>query len=155
MVRGPWNSTLSIVNLDSTAGSVALKLVGDDGSQIGTTQTVPLAGNGKIFVSDKAFFLGSAPAKITQGYVLVTSSGVRLTGNVVFSDAVQGTFITSLPLVSRLLQSQVLSQVASNGTFFTGVAILNPNGTDATIQLDVYTSTGALNQTLTRMRFCG
>ncbi len=148
VVGGPWNSTLSIVNLGSAAGMVTLKLVGDDGTQIGSTKTVPIAASGKIFVSDPAFFLGSAPTQVTQGYVLATSSGVMLSGSVVFSDAAQGTFITSLPLVSTLQQSQVLSQVASNGTFFTGVAIMNPNTTDATVRIDVYTSTGQLDQSV-------
>ncbi len=150
VVGGPWNSTLSIVNLGSTAGTVTLKLLSDGGSQMGTTQTLPIAGNGKIFVSDPAFFFGLAPTQVSQGYVVVTSSGIRLSGNVVFSDALQGNFITSLPLVSTLQQSLVLSQVASNGTFFTGLAILNPNSTDATVTIDVYTSTGQLDQSLTR-----
>ncbi len=151
VVGGPWNSTLSIVNLGSTGGTVTLKLVGDDGIQIGSTRTVPIAANGKIFVSDPAFFLGSAPTQVTQGYVLAMSSGPMLSGSVVFSDAAQGTFITSLPLVSTLQQSQVLSQVASNTTFFTGVAILNPNSTDATVRIDVYTSTGQLDQSLAQV----
>ncbi len=151
VVGGPWNSTLSIVNLDATPGTVTLKLVGDDGSQIGGTQALSIAGNGKIFISDQAFFLGSAPTQITQGYVLVTSSGVRLSGSVVFSDGSQGVFITSLPLVSTLQQSQVLSHVASNGTFFTGLAIMNPNSTDATVRIDVYTSTGRLDQSLAQI----
>ncbi len=151
VVGGPWNSTLSIVNLGSTAGAVTLKLVSDDGIQIGSVQTIPIAANGKIFVSDPAFFLGSAPTQVTQGYVLATSSGMMLSGSVVFSDAVQGTFITALPLVSTLQQSQVLSQVASSGAFYTGVAIMNPNSTDATVRIDVYTSTGQLDRSLAQI----
>ncbi len=150
-VGGPWNSTLSIVNLDPTPGTVTLELMGDDGSQIGSTKTVPIAGSGKIFISDQRFFLSSSPAQLTQGYVLVTSSGVRLSGDVVFSNGVQGAFITSLPLVSTLQQTQVLSQVASDATFYTGVAILNPNSTDATVRIDEYTSAGQLDQSLAQI----
>ncbi len=148
VVGGPWSSTLSIVNLDSTPGTVTLKLFGDDGSQLGSTKAVAIAGNGKIFVSDQAFFLGSAPTGVTQGYVLAVSSGVRFSGSVVFSDAVQGTFITALPLVSTLQKTQVLSQVASNGTYFTGLAILNPTSADATVRIDVFTSTSQLDQSV-------
>ena len=149
VVGGPWNSTLSIVNLDSAAGTVTLKLVGDDGLPIGTTKTLPIAGNGKVFVSDPAFFLGASPTQLTEGYVVVTSSGVRLSGDVVFLDAAQSTFITSLPLVSTLQQSQVFSHIASNDIFWTGLAIVNPYGKDANVRIDVYQSSGQRDMSLT------
>jgi len=140
-----------VVNLDSIPGSVNLELIGDDGSQIGTNRVVPIAVGGKIYVTGADFFLGSAPSGLTQGYLRVTSNGVRLSGSVTFSDAVNGTFAAALPLVSTLAKSQILSHVASNSLFFTGLAILNPGGSDANVTIDVYTDTGQKYETLTQV----
>ncbi len=148
---GPWNTTLSMVNLDAAAGTITAKWIGDDGSQIGATQILPIAAGGKVFVSDPAFFQNSSLAQVTQGYVQITSSGVHLAGSVVFSDAAQGVFRTALPLVSSLQQSVVLSHVASNDTYFTGLSILNPNNTSANVRVDVYTSDGKLDRSTTQI----
>ena len=42
----------------------------------------------------------------------------------------------------------VLSQVASNATYFTGVAIVNPNESSVTATVDLYGSDGSLLNTL-------
>ena len=148
-VGGNLKSELSIMNLDSIPGTVTLVFKGENGAQIGASQVLPIAPYGKIYVSDSAFFLGSAPSQILTGYVQVTSSGIRLSGSVVFSDAIQGVFTTALPLVSTLQQELVLSHVASNDTFFTGLAIVNPNLVDATIHVQVYTASGQPDQSTT------
>jgi hypothetical protein len=137
-----YTSTVSIVNLDPNPGTVMLELIGDDGSQLGSTRVVSVAAGGKIYISGADFFFGSAPSKLTQGYVRITSSDVRLAGSVTFSDSSNSTFTTALPLVSTLGKSQVLSHVASNSTFFTGLAILNPNSKDASVKIDVYDDAG-------------
>jgi hypothetical protein len=142
VVGGSWTSTLSIVNLESNSGLVTLQLVGDDGTQIGATKTVPILRYGKLYVSGTDFFLDSPPTERIQGYVRVTSNEVTLSGSVTFSDALNGSFITALPLTSTLQQSVVLSHVASNSTFFTGLAILNPNSADATVTIELYTAEG-------------
>jgi hypothetical protein len=147
---GGLNSSLSIVNLDSTSGTVTLTWFKDDGSQI-STKGVSINANGKIYVSDPSFFLGSSPIQTTAGYVKVTSSGVRLSGNVVFFDAINGIFSTALPLVSTLQQSVVLSHVASNASYFTGLAILNPNSADTTVQIQLYTAAGQLDTSVTKV----
>ncbi len=146
---GPWNSMLSVVNLDAQAGSVTLRWIGDDGSPVGTPQTVPIAANGKLYISDPSFFQFS-PAQVTQGYLQITASGIHITGSVVFSDAAKGEFLTALPLVATLLPSQLLSHIASDETYFTGISILNPNPADATVKVDLYTSTGAVERSSTQ-----
>jgi len=153
VLGGPWRSTLSVVNLDSISGNATLKWIGDDGAQIGSTRTVNLNPNGKVYVSDPSFFLGSSvpPPSVTEGYVQITSSGIRLSGSVVFSDAARGAFMTALPLVRELRKSQVLSHVASNDTYFTGIAIMNPNTVNATVTIELFTSSGSLAKSVTRV----
>jgi hypothetical protein len=148
-VGGPENSLLSIVNLDSASGNVTLKMFGDNGVQVGTAQTVPIAANGKIYIADPSFFLGQTPSQLTTGYVQVTSDGVHLSGDVVFVDALHGIFSAALPLVAALLQSQVIGHIASDTTYYTGVALLNPSSAGANVTIQVYTAAGQLDQSLT------
>ena len=141
VIGGAFRTTLSIVNLDSTAGSVTLELIGDNGAAIGPAIGRQIAARGKLYISDQSFFVAPGSGT-TQGYVKITSSGPRLAGSVVFGDPARNTFSSSLPLVSTLLTSFVYSQLASNETFFTGIAILNPGDADATVTVEVFDAKG-------------
>ncbi len=148
-VGGPYDSSLSILNLDSTPGTVTLTLFAGNGLPLGNRQIMSIAGNGKIFISDPSFFFGTLPTQLTDGYVVIASDGVHLSGIEMFSDAQNGIFLTSLPLISSLQQMEILSDLASDTSYFTGLAILNPNTVDATVTIQVYTATSQLDQSLT------
>ncbi len=148
VVGGGYRTTLSVVNLESVGGTVALELIGDDGNPLGTRQVMPIEPRGKLYITDQKFFLDPGQGLI-QGYVKVISSGPKLTGSVVFGDPERKTFSSSLPLVANLLNSVVFGHIASNSTYFTGIAILNPNEADATATIDVYDRNGNLLQTKT------
>ncbi len=148
---GPWQTTISVVNLGTTGGNVSLSLYGDNGSQIGLTRTLPIAPGGKIHVAGTSFFDEALDSTTPiQGYVVLSGPGLQLSGNVVFGDALSGTFISALPLVSTLQQSLVFSQVASSETYFTGLAIVNPNLVDATARIDLYASDGTLQNSFSQ-----
>jgi hypothetical protein len=140
---GPWRSTISVVNLDRTAGSVNFRFVREDGTQIGSIRSLPIALGGKIHIVDQEFF-APADGSVVQGYVEITSSGVKLAGSVAFGDPGRGVFGAALPLVSQLQKSVVFSHVASNDIYFTGVAIANPNDAEAVATIDVYGTDGTL-----------
>ena len=143
VVGGPdWRTTLSIISIDSSAGTVTLKFFGDDGIQQGSTKQMPISARGKLFIEDQRFFLDAGGA-LTQGYVEITSD-VRLRGSVVFGDPSRSTFSAALPLASGLMTRMVYSQLASNETYFMGVAILNPGDTAMTATIEVYDASGAL-----------
>ena len=142
-VVGPgWRTTLSVVNLESTSGTVTFKFFQNDGIQVGTTQQRPISPRGKLLITDQAFFV-SAGDTLTEGYVQVTSSGPRLSGSFVFGDPNRSTFSSSLPLLGTK-RSVVFSHVASNSSWFTGVAMLNPGTTAANAMIQVYDQAGAL-----------
>jgi hypothetical protein len=142
VVGGPdWQSILSVINLDSTPGSVSLRFISNEGTQIGTVQVLPIAARGKIRITDQRFFIdpGDTPR---QGYVEITSSGVRLAGSVVFGDPGRNIFSSALPLASSFQNRMALSQIASNNIYFTGISILNPNDAAARAVIEVYDSDG-------------
>ncbi len=134
-----YKSMLSLVNLDPVAATVTLRLRADDGSPLGPSVEFPLAAGGKIQVSDLPMDQGGG-----QGYVEITSGGPRLTGSVSFTDARQNAFATSLPLVSALGHRLLFGQIASDTTYFTGLALLNPGDADADAHVDVSNSQGVV-----------
>ena len=127
VVGGPdWQSMLSVINLDSTPGSVSLRFISNEGTQIGTVRVLPIAARGKIRITDQRFFIDAGDT-LRQGYVEITSSGVRLAGSVVFGDPGRNNFSSALPLASSFQSRMALGQIASNNIYFTGISILNPN----------------------------
>jgi hypothetical protein len=138
---GMWRSELSVINLDTTPGTVEFRLMADNGTQVGNTRQVAVEGEGKIHITDQDFFVRTG-STLTQGYLQIKSSGPRLTGSVVFGDAAGDLFSTALPLVSRLSSSVVFSQLASNEIYYTGIALLNPNSVGASLNVEVFDEAG-------------
>jgi|GEM_PF-2178340 len=138
---GDWWTALSVVNLEDRPGVVTLRLIGDNGVQLGNTVTRTLAARGKLRIEEQDIFV-AAGSGLTQGYVKVESDGIRLAGSVVFGDPARSRFASALPLVGRMKTDMVFSQLVSNETYFTGLAILNPSATPVTVQIDVYDDQG-------------
>ncbi len=138
---GDWQSTLSVINLDADPGTARFRFIADDGTQIGATRILPIAGLGKISVTAQDFFLAAGPAMV-QGSVEIVGSGVRLAGNVVFGSSAPGGFLTALPLASARDFRLTFSQIASDVNFYTGLAILNPDSAPLRAAIKVYDKSG-------------
>ena len=138
---GDWWTALSVVNLEDRPGVVTLRLIGDHGGQLGNTVVRTLAARGKLRIEDQNIFVAAGSA-LTQGYVKVESDGIRLAGSVVFGDPARSRFASALPLVGRMKTDMVFSQLVSNATYFTGLAILNPNPADVTVQIEAFDQWG-------------
>lgn len=67
-----------------------------------------------------------------------------MAGSVVFGDPEGARFSAALPLVSELQSSLLFAHVASDDTYFTGLAVLNPNQTEAKAVIELFSSDGAL-----------
>jgi hypothetical protein len=61
-----------------------------------------------------------------------------------FGDLERTRFASALPLVSQLITDIIYAQLASNETYFMGVAILNPGNDDMTATINVYDASGTL-----------
>jgi hypothetical protein len=142
VLGGPWKTSLSIVNLDRRPGMVTLELIGEDGVPIGDMRAIAIAANGKVLIDDPEFFTIPDPGVVTSGYLKIESDGIRLAGSTVFGDASGGSFSSALPLIYRLKNSALYSHVASNDTYFTGVAVLNPGAEDANVVIDIIGADG-------------
>jgi hypothetical protein len=81
-----------------------------------------------------------------QGYVQIAASSIRLTGSVEFGDSQDRSFRSALPLVSTLQNSVLFGHVASNDLYFTGLALLNPNDSDASATILLYGADGVMQK---------
>ncbi len=149
-VGGPWRSTISVINLDSRAGKVSFKFIAEDLGQIGSARELVVEPNGKIFIDDQQFFQVFNLTGVTQGYVEIAGDGIRLAGSVVIGDREGKTFAAALPLISRLRTSMLFSHVASNDLYFTGLALVNTNNTEAAARIELYAASGALVSSTTQ-----
>jgi hypothetical protein len=138
----PWRTRLSVINLDSQPGTVSMQLMDDNGVVMGTTRTVPIAANGKLYIDDPEFFTPLLAGAITMGYLKIQSDGVRLAGSTVFGDSSGQSFSAALPLIDNLQDSVLYSHIASNEQYFTGIAMVNPNAVDATVYLYIIAADG-------------
>jgi hypothetical protein len=102
---------------------------------------LPISAKGKIHVADQAFFV-SPDSTLKQGYVEITSAGIPLAGSVVFENPSHTAYSAALPLVSSPQYRLVFGHVASNGTFFTGLSLINPNDSAARTIIQVFDRNG-------------
>ena len=142
---GEWWTALSVVNLEDRPGVVTLRLFVEDEEhnwvQLGNTVTRTVGALGKLRIDDQNVFV-TAGDTLVQGYVKVESDGIRLAGSVVFGDPARSRFASALPLVRQMKTDMVFSQLVSNATYFTGLAILNPNPSDVTVQIEAFDQWG-------------
>ncbi len=138
-VGGSARSSLSIANLDGEDGKVTLWMFADDGRQVGPTRVMGIAGNGKVFIDDPAFF-GNYGSETVTGYVVIKSNGPRLVGNVLFGD--ENGSATALPLVAFMPDSMLFNHLVWNETYSMSLSLLNPNTTTATATIDLYNEYG-------------
>lgn len=75
------------------------------------------------------------------GWVGIQSTSGQLAGSLTFGD-LEGRFLASLPLQSQGSREFILSHVAQTPDLFTGVALLNPDGQQALVSIEVFTGAG-------------
>jgi hypothetical protein len=148
---GGYTTELNLVNIDSAiTESITLTALDPSGAVIGGGPlkiSLP-PGNQYIQTVDKIFpGLGSS---FTTGYMQVDIQQLfrgpypvdpPMAGSVRFTSG-GGLGSTALPLHVAASPTFVFSHVAQNHGYFTGVAIINPNTTAATVNLDVLAADG-------------
>ena len=143
VVGGDWRSDLSIINLDGEAGSVTLAFYDRAGVLQGVPRTLDIQGEGKLRIEAQDFFVAPQQAA-REGYLSISSNGVRLAGSVSFGDRAQERLASALPLVAELQSEVVFSQLASDATYYTGIALINPDEAAAHVAVRVHDAAGNL-----------
>ncbi len=143
VIGGDWWTALSVVNLQNVRVSATARFVKEDGSLLGT-KTIDLPANGKAHITAQDFFVAPPSSGLLQGYAEISAVGIRVSGSVVFGDPARAEFSSALPLMSQGLTSAVFSQVASDPTYYTGLAAVNPSLVPAVALLQVFDDQGHL-----------
>ena len=144
---------LNLINTGSSSRSLQILLIGNDGTAIsGITNPVSFnlaAGEQMRSRGDALFGLPNAAfaSGLTVGSLVITADGPGMIGDVTFGDAVNERFVASLPLDGTPLSNFVFSQVVEGAVgggkpYFTGIAMYNPNASDVTVTIDVFSADG-------------
>jgi len=140
---GGYKSSVTLVNLEGAATQLLISWYGDDGRKIGSDRLLSLAGWGRVTLVDAASFGVAVPAEGLQGYLTIAGSSARISGTVRFGDTDETQFQTTLPLVAAGRPDALFTQAAQNETYYTGLAVVNPNGEVAQYTATIHGSDGS------------
>jgi hypothetical protein len=140
-VSGPLGSfnyvtSIGVTNLISSAQNVTLTFIPETGAPI--TVVRPLPGNGAL--RDTAQNIFSLPAGFQNGWVTIAGPG-PITGFVVYAETTSGQ-LTSVPVQATSQTSLSFAHIAGQPPWYTGVALLNATGPDASVEVTARTPDG-------------
>ena len=139
-----FKSRLVLVNSSASSVLAYIRLVMDDGSSLGPIQRSLGADSRNEYDLDDLFQLSSA----TTGYLTVdfNENAADITGYIAFGEAGDGRFLSTLPLLTigggKFLVGHMANGSMGPMTFFTGIAIVNPDPEEKTVRLDAYDQNG-------------
>jgi hypothetical protein len=148
-VNQGYSSLIGVVNTSALLANLTLTAYGDDGSILGTPAQRPVNPNGQLLESASNLF-GLSSGGILTGYIIVTSDEPGITGFSAFNYTngnIQS--ISAVPSQSvpqpMLIFSHVAHQWPSGTTgdnYLTGIALLNPYGTQIGYLMKVFDGSG-------------
>jgi hypothetical protein len=143
---------VNIVNASSEPRHIRVALIGNNGSPVPGVDAVDFQlgpGARKLTRGEELFGLENAAAAtaITEGTLVVSADGPGILGDVSFGDPISAAFMAALPLDGTPRDRMVLSQVAqgvqgTGASYFTGIAMYNPNRGDVFVSIEVYSEFG-------------
>ena len=140
-----YRTRLAVVNVGTAATPLTLTVNGDDGRVLaGPVSAGSLPAGGQLAIDAESFF-GLKDA--TQGSVKIAgAAGAKLLGSLTFGDGNPQTgalgFGATLPLAAAGSSSFLFSQVAQAAGYYTGIALLAPEGAD--VLVEVFREDGSL-----------
>jgi hypothetical protein len=149
VVNQGYSSILGVVNTAAVQANITLTAYANDGSFLAPPVQATVQPNGQLFAPASSLF-GLGSGDIMTGYVIVVSDQPGITGFCAFSydnGVVHSSAAVPCENVPRqkLIFSDLAHQVpaAAGGVYLTGIALLNPFGTQIHYTMKVFDSTGA------------
>src|SRR5262249_15593176 len=125
--NGNYTTVIGVTNLSPYTQILTLTFTPVTGSAQSITR--PLPGNGAI--RDTAQNLLSLPAGFSDGWIRI-SGAAPITGFVAYSESVQGG-LTVVPAQGTPRTAMLFNHIADLPPWYTGLALLNTNSTNATV----------------------
>ena len=143
-VGGGYASRLHIINLEQAAHPVTLTMIGDDGQVRGRPYVLNLPPRGSATAEGVEPFGLTPRQEGVQGYVKIESASGRFAGAVSFTDESASSFGSALSLVRTGAATAFFPQVAQNKEWWTGMAGVNVNASEAMVTVRVYNTEGQM-----------
>jgi penicillin G amidase len=132
-------TSLKVVNVAETSRVLRMTALPAEGAA--RVEAAPLAlGPGEARELDAGELFAAGEALIGSLKIEVDGDGVI--GDVVFGDPHAGRFAAALPLQIEPFRRAVFGHVANLGDFFTGLALFNPGGKTAAVEIEVVSPQG-------------
>jgi hypothetical protein len=149
-VNQGYTSTMGVLNHASTQATLTLKAYANDGSMIGTPAQRTVNANGQLFESVSSLF-GIGSGGLLTGYVIVDSDQPGITGFCSFEygngsvESRAAVPAESIPN-SKLIFSHIANGIPAGGggNWLTGLALLNPFGSQVSYTLRVFDGAGTV-----------
>ncbi len=148
-VNQGYTSLIGVVNTSALTANLTLTAYQESGSILGTPAVRQVNGNGQLLESASSLF-GLSSGGILTGYIIVTSDQPGITGFSAFnytSGSISS--VSAVPSQSvpqpMLIFSHIANQWPSgtpNDPYLTGIALLNPYGTQVGYLMKVFDGSG-------------
>jgi hypothetical protein len=149
---GAYFTDISILNTSEKSRHITIRLIGNNGYPvpgIGPADFWLDSGKRRMARGEELFGLADAAiaTEMAQGTLILDADGPGVIGDITFGDPIAGRFRAALPLETTPSSEMILSQVAKGSaggeiSYFTGIAMFNPNDQPVTVTVEVYSSLG-------------
>jgi hypothetical protein len=131
-------TSIGVTNLSSSSQNVALSFIPDIGAPLTVVKSIP--GNGAI--RDTAQNIFSLSSSFQSGWIKVVGAS-PVTGFVVYADTADTSgALTAVPAQVTPQPSLSFAHIAGAPAWYTGLALLNASGTDASVEVTAKTPDG-------------
>jgi len=146
-----YYSEFNLVNPHPTPARVRLSPYYSDGTAITAPFEVTIPAEQVLILRDSD--LGLPAGAASEGWIGLQSQDNTITGCLTFGNPLDDHYLTTLPLQSQPRSEFYFAQVANGNVggvdYFTGISVVNPNGSACDVTIRVYASDGALNGSVT------
>ncbi len=144
-----FDTYLNLINANPVSDAqVTITLHAADGKVIGTPVTRALAKNAQIKDDISGIFQQNPAVNNTAGWVEIRSTVDKVLGTVTYTNA-DGTILASLALSGRPMTNFVFPVAAEDGTYETGIALLNAQDQAANVTMELWTPDGNIDRSAT------
>jgi hypothetical protein len=139
-------TSLKLVNTTGSSRKVKLTafLLQGDGTVSPVTVDRELGARQSLQAPVQDLFELDGSASLVEGSLRVECAGGGVIGDVIFGDPNTVKYAAALALQSTPFRRAVFSQISNAGDAFTGLAFLNPNASEADIEVQLYDRDGKL-----------
>jgi deoxycytidylate deaminase len=139
-----FKTILNVINGNSQVASITIGLHNSDGSPITAPVSFTLQPGGQLKDDLVAIFRYDPAVRQAGGWLEVNSTVDQVVGTISFTNT-SDTFLAGFELQGVPLSDFIFPLVSQNESYMTGLALLNPDNSAATVRVELWTPDGTLS----------